>query len=115
MKDFEFYNPVKILFGMDQLQKITEHIQEGLKIMLLYGGGSIKNNGVYDGIISALEGRDIVEFPGIEPNPAYETCMKAVDLIKKEKVDYLLAAGGGSVIDATKLIAAAVLFEDGDP
>lgn len=115
MKDFEFYNPVKVLFGKDQLQKISEHIPEGLKIMLLYGGGSIKNNGVYEGIMSALAGRDIVEFKGIEPNPTYETCMKAVDLIKKEKVEYLLAAGGGSVIDATKFIAAAVLYEDDDP
>ncbi len=115
MKDFEFYNPVKILFGKDQLPKIDEHIPEGLKIMLLYGGGSIKKNGVYDGIMSALRGRDIVEFHGIEPNPTYETCMKAVDLIKKEHVDFLLAAGGGSVIDATKFIGAAVLYEDGDP
>ena len=78
MKDFEFYNPVKILFGKDQLPKINEHIPEGLKIMLLYGGGSIKKNGVYEGIMNALKGRDIVEFHGIEPNPTYEICMKAV-------------------------------------
>jgi len=115
MKDFEFYNPVKILFGKDQLPKINEHIPEGLKIMLLYGGGSIKKNGVYEGIMNALKGRDIVEFHGIEPNPTYEICMKAVDLIKKEEVNFLLAAGGGSVIDATKFIGAAALYEDGDP
>lgn len=115
MKDFEFYNPVRIFFGKDQLPKISENIPEGLRIMLLYGSGSIKKNSVYDGIMYALKGRDIIEFHGIEPNPLYETCMKAVDIIKKEKVDYLLAAGGGSVIDATKFIAAAVLYKDGDP
>ncbi|HCC72047.1 MAG TPA: NADH-dependent alcohol dehydrogenase [Bacteroidales bacterium] len=115
MNDFEFYNPVKILFGKDQLSKINELIPAEKNIMLLYGGGSIKKNGVYDGIINALAGRDIIEFRGIESNPAYETCMKAVDIIKKEKVNFLLAAGGGSVIDATKFIGAAVLLEDGDP
>lgn len=72
-------------------------------------------NGVYEGIMSALEGRDLIEFGGIEPNPTYETCMKAVEIIKKENVEFLLAAGGGSVIDATKFIAAAALYEDGDP
>ncbi|MBN1386830.1 MAG: iron-containing alcohol dehydrogenase [Bacteroidales bacterium] len=115
MKDFEFYNPVKILFGKDQLEKIGDLVPAEKKILLLYGGGSIKKNGVYEGIINALKDRDIVEFKGIEPNPTYETCMNAVDLIKKEKVEYLLAAGGGSVIDATKFIAAAVSYEEGDP
>ncbi|MFO7851951.1 MAG: iron-containing alcohol dehydrogenase [Bacteroidota bacterium] len=115
MNDFEFYNPVRILFGKEQLEKIGDLIPSDKKIMLLYGGGSIKKNGVYDDIMDALEGRVIVEFQGIEPNPTYETCMKAVDLINKEKLDFLLAAGGGSVIDATKFIAAAALFEDGDP
>lgn len=115
MKDFEFYNPVRILFGREQLPKIADHIPGGLKIILLYGGGSIMKNGVYEGIMSALEGRDLIEFGGIEPNPTYETCMKAVEIIKKENVEFLLAAGGGSVIDATKFIAAAALYEDGDP
>ncbi len=115
MKDFEFYNPVRILFGKDQLEKIGDLVPADKKLMLLYGGGSIKRNGVYDGIMNAFNNRDIVEFKGIEPNPTYETCMKAVDVIKKEKVEYLLAAGGGSVIDATKFIAAAVLYEEDDP
>ncbi len=115
MKDFEFYNPVRILFGKNQLEKIGDLVPANKKLMLLYGGGSIKRNGVYDGIMNALNNRDIVEFKGIEPNPTYETCMKAVDVIKKEKVEYLIAAGGGSVIDATKFIAAAVLYEEGDP
>lgn len=115
MKDFEFYNPVNILFGKDQLPKIAGLIPAEKRIMLLYGGGSIKRNGVYDRIREALAGRKMVEFGGIEPNPSYETCMQAVAEIKKEKVDFLLAAGGGSVIDATKFIAAAALYESGDP
>jgi len=115
MNDFEFYNPVRILFGREQMKKIDTLIPPGNKILLLYGGGSIRKNGVYNGIIEALKGREVVEFGGIEPNPSYETCMKAVELIKKDKIDFLLAAGGGSIIDATKFIAAATLFQDGDP
>lgn len=115
MKDFEFYNPVNVLFGKDQLSKISELIPAGKKIMLMYGGGSIKRNGVYDRIREALAGRALVEFGGIEPNPSYETCMQAVKKIESEEVEFLLAAGGGSVIDATKFIAAAALYETGDP
>jgi len=115
MKDFEFYNPVRILFGRKQMNSMKEHIPDGLRILLVYGGGSIKKNGVYDDIHTILKGRDITEFSGIEPNPTYETCMKAVELVKKEKIDFLLAAGGGSVIDATKFIAAAALYGEGDP
>ncbi|MDT8401932.1 MAG: iron-containing alcohol dehydrogenase [Bacteroidales bacterium] len=115
MNDFEFYNPVRILFGKAQLEKIGNLIPGAKKVMLLYGGGSIKKNGVYDGILKALKDHEILEFQGIEPNPSYETCMKAVDLIKKENVEFLLAAGGGSVIDATKFIAAAVPYGEGDP
>lgn len=115
MNNFEFYNPVRILFGKGQLEKIGDLLSPGSRVMLLYGGGSIKKNGVYEGVMEALKGRDIVEFNGIEPNPTYETCMEAVELIKKENVEFLLAAGGGSVIDATKFIAAAAQYEDGDP
>ena len=78
--------------------------------MLIYGGGSIKQNGVYDQVIKALEGRPMVEFAGIEPNPRYETCMKCVELVRKENADFLLAVGGGSVLDGTKFIAAAMLI-----
>ncbi|MBE0675246.1 MAG: iron-containing alcohol dehydrogenase, partial [Bacteroidales bacterium] len=95
--------------------KIAELIPAGKHIMLLYGGGSIKRNGVYDRIKEALKGRKITDFGGIEPNPSYETCMKAVEVIRAAKVDYLLAAGGGSVIDATKFIGAAALYTNGDP
>ena len=115
MKDFEFYNPVKIFFGKDQVPVITELIPSGSKIMLTYGGGSIFKNGVYDRIKVALKGFDLTEFGGIEANPTYETSMKAVEIIKQKNINYILAAGGGSVIDATKFIAAAALFRDGDP
>ena len=115
MTDFEFYNPVRIFFGKDQISKITSQIPSGSKIMLLYGGGSIFRNNVYNKIKEDLKGYDLTEFGGIEPNPLYETCMKAVDIIKSKHIDFLLAAGGGSVIDATKFIAAAALYTSGDP
>jgi NADP-dependent alcohol dehydrogenase len=83
--------------------------------MLIYGGGSIKQNGAYDQVIKALEGRPMVEFSGIEPNPRYETCMKCVELIRKENTDFLLAVGGGSVLDGTKFIAAASCYMGDDP
>ncbi len=115
MKDFEFHNPVKILFGKDQLKKITSLIPSEKKILLLYGGGSILKNGVHEKVREALKNHTIIEFRGIEPNPLYETAMKAVEVIKSEKIDFLLAVGGGSVIDATKFIGAAALYKNGDP
>ena len=115
MKNFEFYNPVRIFFGKDQISKIALELKPYSKIMLVYGQGSIKRNGVYDRIMSVLGEKNIVEFSGVEPNPVYETLMKAVELAKKEQVDFLLAAGGGSVIDGTKFIAAAVKYNGEDP
>ena len=115
MKNFEFYNPVKVIFGKDQLTKLSKQIPKEKKILMLYGGGSIKKNGVYDQVTELLKGYTVLEFSGIEPNPHYETAMKAVELIKKEKIDFLLAIGGGSVIDASKFIAAAALYTAGDP
>jgi NADP-dependent alcohol dehydrogenase len=115
MEDFEFYNPVRIFFGRNQFQKIKSQIPADSKVMLLYGGGSIFKNGVYNGLKDALKSFEVIEFGGIEPNPYYETAMKAVEIIKEKKIDFLLAAGGGSVIDATKFIAAAALWEKGDP
>lgn len=114
MDNFEFHNPVKILFGKDGIEKLKEHLPSPAKVMLTYGGGSIFTNGVYGRVEKALRGTDFIEFGGIEPNPSHETCMKAVELIQKEQVNFLLAVGGGSVIDATKYIAAAVFFK-GDP
>lgn len=115
MNNFEFYNPVKILFGKGQLEKLSTVVPTGKKVLMIYGGGSIKANGVYETAKEALKSHELLEFAGIEPNPRYETCMKAVELIKKENIEWLLAVGGGSVIDATKFIAAASLYENGDP
>lgn len=113
--DFEYYNPVRIFFGKDQIPQIAAQIPSGSKIMLLYGGGSIFSNGVHEKIAETLRDFDLTEFGGIEPNPSYETCMKAVGEIKSKSIDFLLAAGGGSVIDATKFIAAAAKYPSGDP
>jgi NADP-dependent alcohol dehydrogenase len=115
MYNFEYKNPVKVIFGKGTIPKVADEVPENSKVLLIYGGGSIKKTGVYDQVTNALQNFDLLEFGGIEPNPHYETCMKAVDLIKKENVDFLLAVGGGSVLDATKFIAAAAKYEDGDP
>lgn len=115
MTDFEFYNPVKVFFGKDMLPKIATQIPSGSRVMLLYGGGSIMKNGVYDRVRAALERFEVTDFGGIEPNPLYETAMKAVELAREKKIDFLLAVGGGSVIDATKFIAAAIPYKLGDP
>jgi len=115
MENFQFYNPVNVIFGKDQLDKLSALIPKEKKVLMLYGGGSIKMNGVYDKVKEALNEYTLFEFSGIEPNPHYETAMKAVELIKKEKIDFLLAVGGGSVIDASKFIAAAALYGKGDP
>lgn len=115
MENFSFVNPVKIIFGKDTIKNISNEIPQGSKVLITYGGGSIKKNGVYDQVTNALEGFQYFEFSGIEPNPHYETCMKAVALIKEEGINFILAVGGGSVIDATKFIAAATKFEEGDP
>ncbi len=114
MQNFTFSNPTKIVFGEGQIKEIANLVPANARILVTYGGGSIKKNGVYEQVVKALEGKTWFEFSGIEPNPHYETLMKAVELVKKEKIDFLLPVGGGSVIDGTKLIAAAVNF-DGEP
>ena len=115
MYNFEYKNPVKIIFGKGTIAKLTAEIPANQRILLTYGGGSIFKNGVYDQVKKALEGFDVVEFGGIEANPTYETCMQALEVVKKEKIGFLLAVGGGSVIDGTKFIAAAACYEKGDP
>lgn len=115
MENFIYANPVKIIFGKDTIKNISSEIPQGSKVLITYGGGSIKKNGVYDQVLEAIKGFEHFEFSGIEPNPHYETCMKAVELIKQKGVDFILAVGGGSVIDATKFIAAAACSEQGDP
>jgi NADP-dependent alcohol dehydrogenase len=111
MLNFELYNPVNYVFGKGQIAKLTELVPSNTKILLAYGGGSIFKNGVYDQVKAALPNHDIVEFGGIEPNPRFETLMKAVEIIRAEKIGFILAVGGGSVIDGVKFISAAVNFE----
>lgn len=115
MNNFDFYNPVKIAFGKGKVSELSKLIPANANILMIYGGGSIKKNGVYNQVTTALKNYNLKEFAGIEPNPHYETAMKAVELIKKENIDYLLAVGGGSVIDATKFIAAAAKYTGDDP
>lgn len=111
MLNFELYNPVNYVFGKGQIEKLTDLVPNNTKILLAYGGGSIFKNGVYDQVKAALPNHDIVEFGGIEPNPRFETLMKAVEIIRAEKIGFILAVGGGSVIDGVKFISAAVNFE----
>ena len=115
MQNFEFFNPVNIVFGKGQIKKLSKLVPSGTRVMLAYGGGSIFKNGVYDQVKTALKGYDIIEFGGIEPNPHYETLMKAAEIVKKDKIGFILAVGGGSVIDGVKFIAAAALWEGKDP
>jgi len=114
MFDFTFHNPTKILFGKNAIELIGEEIPADARILMTYGGGSIKRNGVYERVMHALKGKPVTQFGGIEPNPRYETLIPAVELVRREEIDFLLAVGGGSVLDGTKFIAAAVPFE-GDP
>ena len=113
MQNFEFYGPTRVVFGKDTIKELSRLIPRDRKILMTYGGGSIKRNGVYDQVKKALEGYDLLEFGGIEPNPKYETLAKAVEIVKKEGVNFLLAVGGGSVLDGTKFIALASKY-DGD-
>ncbi len=113
MQNFEFYGPTRVVFGKDTIKELSRLIPRDRKILMTYGGGSIKKNGVYDQVKKALEGYDLLEFGGIEPNPKYETLAKAVEIVKKEGVNFLLAVGGGSVLDGTKFIALASKY-DGD-
>lgn len=115
MYNFEYKNPVKVIFGKGTIPKVASEIPADAKVLLTYGGGSIKRTGVYDTVKTALKDYNLTEFGGIEANPHYETCMKAVEIVKTEGIDYLLSVGGGSVLDATKFIAAAALYEGEDP
>ena len=94
MNNFEFCNPVKVVFGKGSIARLSALIPEGSKVLMVYGGGSIKKNGIYGQVTKALEGFEVTEFPGIEANPHYETCMKAVEVVKEKKIDFLLAVGG---------------------
>ncbi|MFA6012120.1 MAG: iron-containing alcohol dehydrogenase [Desulfobacteraceae bacterium] len=114
MLNFSFHNPTRIHFGKNQIKKISHEIPKEAKVLITYGGGSVKTTGLLDKIKMVLKGYEVLEFGGIEPNPSYETMMGCVELVKQENVDFLLAVGGGSVIDGTKFVAAAALY-DGEP
>lgn len=116
MDNFVFHNPVKVIFGKGEIAALGQEIPQGSRVLFTYGGGSIKANGVHAQVVAALTkaGLEFREFGGIEPNPRYETLMKAVALARAEKLDYVLAVGGGSVVDGSKLVAAAIDFA-GDP
>ncbi|MEW9502025.1 iron-containing alcohol dehydrogenase [Jeotgalibacillus marinus] len=114
MNTFTFYNPTKLIFGKDQLEQLKEEIpQYGKNVLVVYGGGSIKRNGLYDKVIATLNEIDVTvsELSGVEPNPRLTTAEKGIDICKKENIDFILAVGGGSVIDCTKLIAAGAKYD----
>jgi NADP-dependent alcohol dehydrogenase len=115
MLNFNFQNPTHIHFGTGKIEAISNEIPLNAKVLVVYGGGSIKSNGVYQQVSEALAEHTWFEFSGIEPNPTYDTLMKAQDIIKSENIDYLLAVGGGSVVDGAKFIAAAAFYEGDDP
>ena len=115
MNNFELYNPTKIIFGKGEIAKLKLEIPKDAKILLTYGGGSIKKNGIYNQVSEALNGYDWQEFGGIPPNPEYKVLMKALDIIKKENITFLLAVGGGSVIDGTKFLSSAALYDGNEP
>lgn len=110
---YTYHNPTVIEFGQNKIESITNYIPKDSKVLFVYGGGSIKKNGVYEQVVKALNEHTFLEFSGVEPNPTVETMNKAVKLVKEEKIDFVLAVGGGSVIDGCKYLVAASLY-DGD-
>lgn len=115
MNNFQYKNPTKILFGKNQIDNLTNEIPANAKILMLFGGGSIKKNGVYEQVSKALSTFEVIEFGGIPANPEYDVLMEALDIIKTENITFLLAVGGGSVIDGTKFLSAAALYKGEEP
>jgi NADP-dependent alcohol dehydrogenase len=115
MLNFEYMNPTKIIFGKGQIANLTKEIPKDAKVMLLYGGGSIKGNGIYEQVKQALQDFEIIEFSGIPANPEYEILLDALKIIKSENITFMLAVGGGSVIDGVKFLSSAALYEGGEP
>jgi len=113
MQNFDYYNPTHIVFGKDRLAELDGLVPKGSRVLVLYGGGSVKKFGTLEKVIQALPGREIVEFGGIEPNPKFSTLMKAVEVVKTQNIEFLLAVGGGSVMDGTKFVSLAA-NHDGD-
>ncbi|MDN4500793.1 iron-containing alcohol dehydrogenase [Alteromonadaceae bacterium BrNp21-10] len=114
MQNFIFHNPTKVAFGKDSIAELKNLLPADAKVLLLYGGGSIKKNGVYEQVVAQLGDHQWFEFSGIEANPEFDTLMQAVAMVKEQQIDFLLAVGGGSVVDGTKFVAAAANFE-GEP
>lgn len=115
MKNFEFYNPVRILFGKGTISKIGQYLPAGVPVLFVYGGGSIKKNGVYMQVVNALATTEYYEYAGVQPNPTYEQLMPALSIIREKKIGFILAVGGGSVIDGSKFLAAASCYTGEDP
>ena len=115
MNKFTFQNRTKIQFGEGQIEKIATEIPADARVLMVYGGGSIKSNGVFDQVVKALDSHIWFEFSGVEPNPKYSTLVKALPIIEENNIDYILAVGGGSVVDGAKFIAAATLFDGDEP
>ena len=115
MLNFTYYNPTRILFGKGTIAELERLVPRDNKVLLLFGGGSVRRNGVYDQVRRALHQHAVVERGGIQSNPHYETCLEALATVRAEKVGFLLAVGGGSVIDAAKFIAAAAVYPGDEP
>ena len=115
MNSFIYHNPTKIVFGKTTVEQVRKHLDPSKRLLLLYGGGSIKANGTYDRVHAGLPAPPILEVGGIEVNPEYKTCMGIVEQAREAGIDFILAVGGGSVIDAAKFIAAAIPFQTSDP
>jgi len=115
MLNFEFKNPTKIIFGKETISQLKNEIPSNAKVLLIYGGGSIKSNGIYEEVKTALSNFKVVEFGGIPANPEYEVLLDALKIIKEQNITYLLAVGGGSVIDGTKFLASAALYDGENP
>ena len=114
MNNFIFYNPTKLIFGKDTIANLSDEIPKEKRILITFGGGSVKSNGVYNQVKEALKAHNSVEFWGIEPNPTVETLREAINVGKENRCDFVLAVGGGSVIDGSKLVATGIVY-DGDP
>ncbi|MEG0135157.1 iron-containing alcohol dehydrogenase [Cetobacterium sp.] len=110
MLNFDFYNPTHIVFGKDTLNQLDSLVPKGARVLITYGGGSVKKFGTLETVLKNLPNREIFEFGGIEPNPQFDTLMKAVEIVKEKNIDFLLAVGGGSVMDGTKFIALAANY-----
>ncbi|GAB2904612.1 iron-containing alcohol dehydrogenase [Uliginosibacterium flavum] len=111
MQNFDFYNPTRIVFGQGRIAELATLVPATARVLILFGGESARKTGTLAEVRTALGAREVFEFGGIEPNPSYETLMRAVEQVKRDRIDFLLAVGGGSVIDGTKFVAAAALFE----